>query len=38
MDWRGRGSDEDSLSTARDPGCIPDMFDADSLINANLTA
>lgn len=20
------------------PGCIPDMFDADSFINANLTA
>ena len=40
MDWRGlQGeSDEDRLSTASVPGWIPEMFDADSFINANLTA
>lgn len=34
--WRGR--DEDKLSTALVPGWVPEMFDADSFINANLTA
>ena len=40
--WTGGGlqgeSDEDRLSTASVPGWIPEMFDADSFINANLTA
>ena len=34
--WRER--DEDKLSTALVPGWVPEMFDADSFINANLTA
>ncbi len=33
-----RERDEDRLSTALVPGWIPEMFDADSFINANLTA
>lgn len=38
--WIGGGGerDEDRLSTALVPGWIPEMFDADSFINANLTA
>lgn len=38
MDWGWGERDEDRLSTALVPGWIPEMFDADSFINANLTA
>ena len=40
MEWKDgeREIDEDRPSTALVPGWIPEMFDADSFINANLTA
>lgn len=44
MEWKGRERedeierDEDRLSTTLVPGWIPEMFDAESFINANLTA
>lgn len=36
--WREEERDKDKLSTDRDLGWIPEMFNADSFIDANLTA